>query len=192
MAKRLALILAMLFLPALAKADTIDMVSLAPTAFNVGRLLEPNATTPPTIFETVSLSFTWDINTNVLSNVVLTATGPGGMLPNTPEALFTPFGIDLLNFVGPTSIFQISIEGAGSGTVIASDRLGTYIIPAFFVINGGHEVSDGIVTVSRVAAPEPGSLLQLLIALGTFGLGALVLPRITSPKGLRTRFAAAS
>jgi hypothetical protein len=182
----------MLFLPALAKADTIDMVSLAPTAFNVGLLLEPNATIPPTIFETVSLSFTWDINTNVLSNVVLTAIGPGGMLSNTPEALFTPFGIDLLNFVGPTSIFQISIEGAGSGTVIRNDRLGTYGIPLFFVINGFHKEQEGFVTVAPVATPEPGSLLQLIIGLVAFGLGGPVLARKLNPKGLATSFAAAS
>src|ERR1700730_16359217 len=149
MAKRLALVLALLFLPALAMADTIDTVSLAPTTFNLGPLLNPNSMTPPPMFETVSLSFTWDITTNVLSNMVLTATGPGGTLPNTPQVLFTPFGIDLLNFVGPTSIFQISNEGAGSGTVIPSDRLGTFVVPTFFVINGGHVVSDGSVTVSR-------------------------------------------
>jgi hypothetical protein len=192
MAKRLALVLALLFLPALAMADTIDTVSLAPTTFNLGPLLNPNSMTPPPMFETVSLSFTWDITTNVLSNMVLTATGPGGTLPNTPQVLFTPFGIDLLNFVGPTSIFQISNEGAGSGTVIPSDRLGTFVVPTFFVINGGHVVSDGSVTVSRVAAPEPGSLLQLLIGLGALGLGTLVSACITSPKRLPTNFAAAA
>ena len=192
MAKRLALVLALLFLPALAKADTIDTVSLAPTTFNLGPLLDPTAMTPPVIIETVSLSFTWDITTNVLSNIVLTAIGPGGTLPNTPQTIFTPFGIDLLNFVGPSSTFQISNEGSGSGTVIQSDRIGTYVVPAFFVINGGHEVSDGVITVTRVAAPEPGSLLQLLIGLGALGLGALGLARITRPKGLGTGFATAA
>jgi hypothetical protein len=190
MDKRLAIVVALLFLPALAKADIIDTVSLAPTTFNLGPLFDPNAMTPPVILETVSLSFTWDTTANVLSNIVLTAIGPGGVLPNTPETIFTPFGIDLLNFVGPTSIFQISNEGSGSGTVIQSDRLGTYIVPVFFDIkDSGHEVSDGVITVSRVAAPEPGSLLQLLIGLGAVGL---VLGCIASPKRLLTSFAAGS
>lgn len=182
MAKRLAFLLFVLFIPALAQADTIDTVSIAPTTFNLGPVLNPNDIGNPANFETVSVSFTWDVTTNVLTNIVLTATGPGGSLPNTPDTIFNPNGIDLLNFVGPTSIFQVSNEGSGSGTVIRNDRLGTYGIATFFAIDGWHEEEEAFVTVTPT--PEPASILLLVV-----GLGAVALVCSARSKTLATNFA---
>jgi hypothetical protein len=63
MAKHLALIVAMLFIPALAKADSFVSVNMLPEVFHVAGE------------ETVGATFIWDTTTNQLSDITLTATG---------------------------------------------------------------------------------------------------------------------
>src|ERR1700731_2530414 len=62
-AVRLALIVTLLFLPALAKADSFVEVNMLPEVFHVAG------------DETVGATFLWDTTTNQLSNITLTATG---------------------------------------------------------------------------------------------------------------------
>jgi hypothetical protein len=63
MAKHLALIVAMLFIPVLAKADSFVSVVMNPQVFDVNG------------GETVGATFIWDTTTDTLSNITLTATG---------------------------------------------------------------------------------------------------------------------
>jgi hypothetical protein len=141
-----------------AKADTLDTVSLSTSVY-------ANSATPS--HESIGLTFNWDVTTQALSGFQFTTDGPYSFNPTPTAAVFTPNGIDMLIFNGPSANLEISIEGIGSGTVIPSAP-GTYDSPVWFACAGcvGHDVADSTTIVTDpMSLPEPGTLGLLAIGL---------------------------
>ena len=187
MLKRLALIVAILCIPTLAKADSFVSVTIFPEVFHVAG------------DETVGATFVWDTTTNILSDITVTAAGPfwqgvdhiisvdrfgGGVSGGTlylgnfdfqtaagdiyqlnygnHGETFTPFITD----VPGTYLADLWLECPqcathGSGSIYG-DGPGTAIVTSLG--DGDHDADD------PVSTPEPSSLVTLLAGLAAMSL----------------------
>jgi hypothetical protein len=192
MLKRLALIVAMLFIPGLAKADSF--VSVVITSDNLGIQLPG---------EDIRVSFVWDTSTGILSdfNLSMPSTAPVHLsaLPSGTTVQLTQTQL----FNSKNEIFNIPLAGdAGAswvldendhendngilpvpGTRAALETLfqctncdGPQHTGSLFIFNdatatvtslgdGDHDGDD------PVSAPEPSSLISLLAGLAAMSLG---------------------
>jgi hypothetical protein len=161
----------MLFLPALAKADSFVQVDMSASAllFN----------------ETVAVSLVWDTTTNVLSDIDITSTGPWGMFSTTPNFLTfaprvdnpnNPVGMAALAFLSPGgTVFMEEIFISSLNPILPAP--GVYVTQTVFFCSasnsdpncGGTDVGDSLATVTAISTPEPNTLALLgagLVALG--------------------------
>jgi hypothetical protein len=135
-----------------------------------------------TLGETISGSFLWDTQTNVVSNVAITSSGPFAFLSTIQFDGFAPLG-NPYNYPAGSLIFMGSLDVTNtvSWQMNYADHvfLDPPIVPAPGVYSGvpfdlggagvGRNVpGTGEVTVTAV--PEPGT--ALLFGLGVLALGA--------------------
>jgi hypothetical protein len=178
MAKRLALIVAMLFIPALARADNIVTVAMNPVEFwssngsrSTRQILGP---------EIVAVTFTWNNTTGVLSNIIVAATGPFQNSPNNPTTL--------TGFQGPTiSFLQFALTSPSFGGASYQLNYGDHgnLIPPIGITPGtyrtdlnvfcgdclgGFNFAIGTATVTAVSTPEPNTLILLAAGLAALAL----------------------
>jgi hypothetical protein len=182
--KRLALIVAMLFIPALARADNIVAVSLNPQDYGmqVGRTGQNLGD------EIVAVTFTWDTTTEVISNIVIATTGPFQGVPvpgainllanNAYNAHLWPYSDGqigslylTLTYPGsPTSYISYaldySLHGLPGVTQALPSTPGTYYadenLDCVGICFAGDENSTfATATVSPVSTPEPNTLILL-------------------------------
>lgn len=196
MAKRLALLALLFFIPALAKADSFVSVSLNPVEF-----WSANATNVPPQFigpEIVGVTFVWDTTTSVISDIAITSTGAFHASPSNPTTLtdFTGHGmgsgnllvLGLVTDFGGTATYQLNygFHGGLVGEQLGSTP-GTYPtdLGLFCGCLMGDNFAIGTATVTSlgdgdrdgddpVSSPEPGSLLNLVVGLGVLGLTCLI------------------
>jgi hypothetical protein len=173
MSKRLALIVVLFFAATVAKADNIvsvklDQVDFGDLASQTGQELG---------HEIVGVNFTWDTTTQVLSNFVVSSTGPFIMPNLAADVLFGSDGsILLLNIDGPGSS-QYQLDFFNHDMFPLPPTPGTYTADLGFFCPciGGANFELGTATVSAIAAPEPGSAVLLLT--GLVALTALLFRR---------------
>jgi hypothetical protein len=91
--KRIAILALLFFAGTAAKADNIVSVSLNP--FDFGHQI--SFTGQDLGDELIAATFTWDVTTGALSNIVLAVTGPFQPLPYSSTAS-RPGGISFLSF----------------------------------------------------------------------------------------------
>jgi len=163
MYKRLALIVVLFFSAAVAKADNIVSVTLDPMDFGdffsqAGQELG---------HEIVGVNFTWDTTTQVLSNFVVSSTGPFTMPNVAAESLFGSDGsLWVLDINGPGgSEYQLDFFNHDLFSVPPIP--GTYTADLGFFCNcvPGGDFELGTATVSAIPTPEPGSAALLLTGL---------------------------
>ena len=168
-----------------AQADTIVSVSLNPVDYglqvsNTGQIFGD---------EIVAVTFTWDVTTETLSNIVVAASGPfqGYSLPGTMSASLWPGGSTLggpaignlsLQLIDTVSQFSVvytlnySFHSIPGLAVALPSIPGTYYADlnlfCGFCIGGDEFSSAATATVTSVSTPEPGTLT--LVAVGLFGL----------------------
>jgi hypothetical protein len=184
MAKRLALVIALLFIPAVAKADSYALVDLRPFTFSnlFGANHQPGN-------ETISVTFLWDTTTNVLSEFKLSEFGPFALgLSSTPAfQQVSPGSINILNFINPGGdLFQLNSDLHGIHHVLSAP--GTYTTDLFFLCNecflSNENFGEGtatVTTVDAVSTPEPPALLLLLYSLAAIYV-LFLLPKSKSLK----------
>jgi hypothetical protein len=179
MSKRLALIVVLFFSATVAKADNIVSVTLDTVDF--GDMF--SQTGQELGHEIVGVNFTWDTTTQVLSNFVVSSTGPFAMPNLAADVQFTSDGsILLLNINGPgNSQYQLNYlnhELFGTfpfGLLSPTPGIYTTDLGFFCPCGTGANFELGTATVSAIAAPEPGSAALLLT--GLVALTALLLHR---------------
>lgn len=153
-----------------ASADSFVSVVLEPTQFNgFAGIVNGNLTFAS---ETVGASFDWDITTQAISNVVLTANGPWGMgLSNVPSVVFDGSGaILIMNFDGGRSEFQLNyLNHDPAGFPHLASTPGTYVTDLGFFcgqcLAGNSDFELGTAIVSPIATPEPSTAVLVLAGL---------------------------
>lgn len=190
MAKRLALIVAMLFIPALAKADSFVQVVLNPAS-----PLPDNGASGII----ASASFEWDTTTNVLSDFTVHVTGPWTAFSNNASWAMNndpqhagPSAISFVTFtdVKDGETFSLDYHDdyydaifLGGGHLPLTSTPGTYetflALEGTWTGNGWRNFGTATVTSlgdgdhdgdDPVSTPEPGSLLMLLAGLAALAL----------------------
>jgi hypothetical protein len=174
MAKRFILIAAMLFLPALAKADEITTYTYnnGPAPANLsGSFTTSVPLTPGTVGgpELINTGFTnvlsWNFTDGVDTWTPANSTFDGGAFVN-PDGTFLDWNFTLVTAGGPAAFSQTAFGAFYNQDVTP---LGDSFLANFNLFNkpmGSFTVTD----VDTVATPEPGALILLAA-----GLGALVL-----------------
>jgi hypothetical protein len=176
--KRLALIVAMLLIPALARADNIVAVAMNPVEFWPAN---GNATRSGQFLgaEIVAVTFSWDNTTGVLSNIMVAATGPFQNSANNPTTL--------TGFQGPTiSFLAFTLTSPSFGNALFALNYGEHanLIPPIAITPGTYETDLGIfcacvtgdnfeigtATVAAVPTPESNTLLLLGAGLAALAL----------------------
>lgn len=124
--------------------------------------------------ETIGVTFTWDTSTNVLSNFVVTETGPfaSGLAPNGSPQI-NELGINIINFSDTAGDF-FQVNGNLHGLHHIGSAPGIYTTDLFFDCAGCNSFQPGqgkaIVTSlsdgdhdsdDPVSASEPSTLLFL-------------------------------
>jgi hypothetical protein len=180
--KRFALLVAMLFIPTLARADNIVAVSLNP--FDYGTQVLPTGQFLGD--EIVAVTFTWDTTTEVISNIVIATTGPfqGVQIPGSIDLNSNNFGdglwsgtsaIGQLNFqlhsnAYPQYLLFYTLDYSfhhlpGSGFIALPGTPGTYYADenlfCGFCMAGDEFSTFATATVSPVSTPEPNTLILL-------------------------------
>jgi hypothetical protein len=155
-------LLALLFIfvtAAAAKADTVVNVRVEPTTF--GLFSEHSGD------ETIGVTFAWDTTTNVLSNFVVTQSGPIPALTFS----FVSFGssfINQINFSDPQGdVFSVFREESGLANI--GNTPGTYSPLGLDFICKQSGCTEGefinfgtaVVTGTSTPAAEPGTLVLL-------------------------------
>ena len=190
MAKRLALVIALLFLPVLAKADSFVSVVINPVQLSLST-------------EFIGASFVWDTTTGALSDFSVTSTGPLNFsFSNVPTfELVQNQMIKELDFHSALNNETVRLEYVddfyhlytqlvfgGNPPPILSSTPGTYFtyIEAEGLLTGfdiANQVGTATVTSlgdgdhdgdDPISAPEPGSLLNLVIGLGGLVLACVI------------------
>jgi hypothetical protein len=167
-----------------ARADTILAVSLNPVDY--GQQVSKTGQ----IFgdEIVAVTFTWDVTTETLSNIVVAASGPfqGYSVPGSISASLWPGGSTLggpaigkLDFQLIDTVSQFSVLYSLNysfhnipGSAVALPAIpGTYYADlnlfCGFCISGDEFSSGATATVTNISTPEPGTLS--LVAVGLLG-----------------------
>ena len=149
------------------RADSFLSVNMLPTTFE----LEPDGSgiSP---FETVGVTFTWDITTGVLSDFQVTAQGPWAVGMFSPTFITvdstTIRFMDLADTAG--NIFQFN-PGNHGGTIPPLPAIpGTYPTDLWFGCSAhcGQDFRIGTATVTPAAEPATGLFVGL--GLAVFGL----------------------
>jgi hypothetical protein len=184
MLKRLALIIAMLLIPALAKADSYVAVALSPAVFEVGDQGQG---------QIISMTFTWDTTSQVIFDVTMTGTGIWQGVEQLPSAAgFNPSVWSFSNKEG--DIYQIDyLDHNLPASTRLSSTPGTYLLDLFYFCSqcsnafsqdeGSVGLNGGLPTATvtslgdgdhdgddPISTPEPGSLVLLDVGVAALAL----------------------
>lgn len=156
--KYLLALLVVFAMAAGSRADTLVSVAIEPTTYHV-IFNSPD--------ETIGATFTWDVTTNVLSNFVVTQSGP---LP-TLTFSFVSFGSSFINQINFSDaqgdVFSVFRESSGLTNI--GNTPGTYtplgldlICKQTGCIEGEFiNIGTADVTAASATTPEPGTLVLL-------------------------------
>jgi hypothetical protein len=165
MLKRLALIIAVLFIPALAKADSYVDVTLQPRTV-MGLFYAPQSVGS----ETIGTTFRWDITTNAVSDIDVTASGVLGT--NWTGVLLhgnSPLQIFFSNAAGDNVVWSSSTDlyPPFSQDQVFSSTPGVYTLGLLefdcatcVAMKTGHLLPETAI-VAAVSTPEPNTLILL-------------------------------
>ena len=205
MLKRLALIIAILLIPALAKADSYVAVVLSPAVFEVGDQGQG---------QVISMTFTWDTTSQVITDVTMTGTGIWQGVEQLPSAAgFTPSPVwSFTNKEG--DIYQIDyLDHNFPASTRLSSTPGTYLLDLFYFCSqcspefsqdeGSVGLNGGLPTATvtslgdgdhdgddPVSTPEPSSLISLLAGLVTLTLAVYAMRMSSIPLSYFSRLRA--
>ena len=152
MYKRLALIVVLFFAATVAKADNIVSVTLDPMDF--GDFF--SQTGQELGHEIVGVNFTWDTTTQVLSNFVVSSTGPFTMPNAAADVLFGSDGsLWVLDINGPSGS-QYQLDFFNHDLFSVPPIPGTYTADLGFFCNcvPGGSFELGTATVSAIRHPR--------------------------------------
>lgn len=161
--KYLLALLAVFATAAGSRADTLVSVAIEPTTYHI-IFNSPD--------ETIGATFTWDVTTNVLSNFVITQSGP---LPafTFGSAAFGSSFIDTMAFGdGQGDVFSVFREEAGLTNI--GNTPGTYTPLGLDLICKrpgcieGEFINVGTADVTAAPTPEPGTLALLGVGFAGF------------------------
>ncbi len=163
MYKRLALIVVLFFAATVAKADNIVSVTLDPMDF--GDFF--SQTGQELGHEIVGVNFTWDTTTQVLSNFVVSSTGPFTMPNAAADVLFGSDGsLWVLDINGPSgSQYQFDFLTMTCFRCLPFPEHTLRISVSSATACPGGSFELGTATVSAIPTPEPGSAALLLTGL---------------------------
>lgn len=186
--RRFALILAMLLIPTLARADNIVAVSLNP--FDYGTQVLPTGQSLGD--EIVAVTFTWDATTEVISNIVIATSGPfqGVQIPGSIDLISsgdlwgTTSSIGRLNFLltysaEPQFLITYTLDYSfhhlpDNGFIALPSIPGTYYadenLDCGFCFAGDQNSEFATATVTAIHTPEPNTLLLLGAGLAALAL----------------------
>jgi hypothetical protein len=176
MLKRLALIVAVLFIPALAKADSYVDVTLQQRTVT-GLFYAPQSVGS----ETIGATFLWDISTNDVSDIDVTASGVLGtnwtgvlLHGNSPTQIF------FSNTAGDNVVWSSSTDlyTPFSQDQVFSSTPGVYTLGLLefdcatcVAMKTGHLLPETAI-VTAVSAPEPNTLM--LVGIGIIALALMI------------------